>query len=95
MQRFRDSRYAAGLWEDSLFHDMLWIPNPVGLGQKQSSWIAPSWSWASMQGAVRYIGYQVVYRPVRGQVICFVFGGDNGTLETAGGVMVSHSVPHT
>jgi hypothetical protein len=54
--------YLCGLWKNSLVRDLLWIrghflgsiiPRPtVG---KPSTYRAPSWSWASIDGAVSYV----------------------------------------
>ncbi|PMD47126.1 hypothetical protein L207DRAFT_575925 [Hyaloscypha variabilis F] len=39
--------YAAGLWTENIFSDLLWMTNtPV---ERPPSWLAPSWSWASLQ----------------------------------------------
>jgi hypothetical protein len=52
MQRFRSSRYFAGLWEDSMIGDMLWKPfsslgSPVKLRKDENQ--APTWPWASVE----------------------------------------------
>ena len=69
MRRFRGARYLAGLWEDTFFRDTLWLPvsDP---GQRSAAWRAPTWSWASQRGAVRYtngermqLGGLGVYQP--------------------------------
>jgi hypothetical protein len=47
------STYLAGLWNDTLSADLLWI-NP-GFGKpKPKQWRAPSWSWAAVNGGVAY-----------------------------------------
>ncbi|KAF2730557.1 HET-domain-containing protein [Polyplosphaeria fusca] len=57
--RRHGAKYLAGLWEDSMLVDLLWScrPNREGLAPKLESWRAPSWSWASVAGPVRYGGY--------------------------------------
>jgi hypothetical protein len=61
----RGSQYLAGLWEDTLVHDLLWyIPHRTRLpgignmdfvcGPRPSQWRAPTWSWASVKSAVEY-----------------------------------------
>ena len=63
MQGFRNTKYLAGLWEDTLLHDLLWTTNP-GTRQGHSranQWRAPSWSWASVDGEVRY-DFHALYR---------------------------------
>lgn len=45
-------RYLAGLWESSLFWDLLWHTRPgIDMPVPERS-IAPSWSWASVGGPV-------------------------------------------
>lgn len=51
--------YTAGLWKELLPLDMLWYkmddpePNRIPLSNPPL-WKAPSWSWASVQGRIRY-----------------------------------------
>jgi Heterokaryon incompatibility protein (HET) len=52
MQGLRHSRYLAGLWEDSLWTDLLWIPRAYRVKEGEST--APSWSWASIAGMVTW-----------------------------------------
>ncbi|KAH7110071.1 heterokaryon incompatibility protein-domain-containing protein [Dendryphion nanum] len=50
------SRYCAGLWYESLVDDLLWwvsLGNEAKL-ERKSSWRAPTWSWANIDGGVRY-----------------------------------------
>lgn len=47
----RSCHFLAGLWEDSLVIDMLWLGYG---GTTNSTWRAPSWSWAAIQGLVRF-----------------------------------------
>jgi hypothetical protein len=79
MRRYRGSRYLAGLWEDSLFRDMLWLSLAP---KRQPVWQAPSWSWASQVGAIRYTNGQVLRRPEFG--IYAHFSG--GSFENPGNV---------
>ncbi|KAK1625324.1 heterokaryon incompatibility protein-domain-containing protein [Colletotrichum phormii] len=47
------SPYAAGLWNTPLLPlELLWMPKNPFTPQLSSSYIAPSWSWASFPGAV-------------------------------------------
>ncbi|KXH68036.1 hypothetical protein CSAL01_10859 [Colletotrichum salicis] len=47
------SPYAAGLWNTPLLPlELLWMPKKPLTPQLSSSYIAPSWSWASFPGAV-------------------------------------------
>jgi hypothetical protein len=43
-------RYIAGHWRESLPASLLWYVSPPG--RRITPYIAPSWSWASMQGAI-------------------------------------------
>jgi len=48
----RKCAYYAGLWEDSLPQDLLWYTMVSGTRTQQ--WRAPSWSWASVKGHVKW-----------------------------------------
>jgi hypothetical protein len=45
------SRYLAGLWENSVFHGLLWWPSTQ---RRHKPYCAPSWSWASQVGQVEF-----------------------------------------
>ncbi|RFU35042.1 hypothetical protein B7463_g1301, partial [Scytalidium lignicola] len=55
-----DGMYHAGLWETDLLRGLLWkcrnvIPNGKGIYLTEpSSYRAPSWSWASLNGSIYY-----------------------------------------
>ncbi|KAH6854019.1 heterokaryon incompatibility protein-domain-containing protein [Chaetomium sp. MPI-CAGE-AT-0009] len=52
-----EDSYLAGLWKDALMQDLLWEvtePSSATCGVAGRTYIAPSWSWASISGAVRY-----------------------------------------
>ncbi|KAH7274762.1 hypothetical protein B0J15DRAFT_556574 [Fusarium solani] len=51
-----DSEYFAGLWSNSLVKGMCWTLFPT-------TYIAPSFSWASVVGPVRYKTYSAVQEP--------------------------------
>lgn len=44
--------YLAGLWKTSLVKDLLW--RLVSTGERYDTYQAPSWSWASVKGAVNF-----------------------------------------
>jgi hypothetical protein len=46
MRQYRGSKYLAGLCEDSLFRDLLWVSTPSGRTplKEKPLWQAPSWS---------------------------------------------------
>ena len=46
-------RYLAGLWSGSLVEDLLWWATEVE-SRRLGAAVAPSWSWASVSGAVQY-----------------------------------------
>lgn len=53
------NKYLAGLWEASILEDLLWCHRPVSTGRRAkrarpSGYRAPSWSWASVDGNVRW-----------------------------------------
>ncbi|KAJ7809291.1 HET-domain-containing protein [Mycena olivaceomarginata] len=53
-QRLWDSgRYLAGLWEETLTHDLLWFADPESpLLPRCSQYLAPTWSWASVDSPI-------------------------------------------
>jgi hypothetical protein len=69
--KFTDGRYLAGLWEKNIFHGLMWHQNhqvvsnsrpPLspererhGFRPSLRFYIAPSWSWAAVDGTVRYL----------------------------------------
>ena len=74
-------RYRAGLWEDSIYYDLMWWVKSPSLGKKQlgPGQYAPSWSWASAEGEelsslsqswafVQHWGFEV-YMPTQEQEI--------------------------
>ncbi|KAF2013651.1 HET-domain-containing protein [Aaosphaeria arxii CBS 175.79] len=46
--------YLAGLWRSDLLNGLLWKANNVGPMFEPSTYIAPSWSWASVRSSVAY-----------------------------------------
>ena len=55
------SSYVAGMWNGSLNRDLLWTRQKLHLGtsdqptrSRPKDWRAPTWSWASVKGAVRW-----------------------------------------
>ncbi|KAF4993164.1 hypothetical protein FGRMN_6649 [Fusarium graminum] len=54
-KQVRGGTYLAGLWQDSLIHDLCWyhvfnynVPTSGGVGHRPAHYRAPSWSWASL-----------------------------------------------
>ncbi|KAI0452121.1 HET-domain-containing protein [Xylaria acuta] len=62
-----DNRFLAGLWKNSLGHDMLWETYPQssanGPTQKPVDGNAPSWSWASVQSRVKWFMFKNYMSP--------------------------------
>lgn len=60
-QRRLKSEYLAGLWRENLVADLMWYAYPdfrtdapQYSTQKPKKWRAPSWSWASLEGPIRF-----------------------------------------
>jgi Heterokaryon incompatibility protein (HET) len=68
-RRPQGDRYLAGLWSTNLFHSLCWNsgwspasggvfspqnPAPIHHSRPSEEYLAPSWSWASIKGQVRY-----------------------------------------
>ena len=70
------NRYLAGLWEQSLAYDLLWLKLDDEPRPRPSRYIAPSWSWASVDGQVnlshayeRTVG-PISYSSAAGLIFC-------------------------
>ncbi|KAL8779486.1 MAG: hypothetical protein Q9203_001387 [Teloschistes exilis] len=46
-----EDQYTAGLWRKDLIHGLLWMVRECEAASRPSSYCAPSWSWASVQGS--------------------------------------------
>ncbi|KAH8890693.1 hypothetical protein GQ53DRAFT_824415 [Thozetella sp. PMI_491] len=51
--------YLAGLWKETLHFDLLWGPQDASepyhvYGQRPAVWRGPSWSWVSLEAAIRF-----------------------------------------
>ncbi|KAF2677449.1 hypothetical protein K458DRAFT_466245 [Lentithecium fluviatile CBS 122367] len=53
-----DGQYLAGLWKSTLLEDLYWIVQNSFSGdlRPRPTWRAPSWSWASVDGPIVYLG---------------------------------------
>lgn len=49
-----DRRYLAGLWSDTIVTDLLWFRKDHTQTNFPDKWRAPSWSWAALDGPVKY-----------------------------------------
>lgn len=47
-QRYIRGRYIAGLWERFLVHELTWVVEQPQLAVRRIPWVAPSFSWASI-----------------------------------------------
>jgi hypothetical protein len=54
MQRNSGQEYLAGLWRDTLILDMCWYRDQKTTQSSDVSKRAPTWSWASVDGPIRY-----------------------------------------
>ncbi|KNB06438.1 hypothetical protein FOXG_07150 [Fusarium oxysporum f. sp. lycopersici 4287] len=54
LQQKTQSRYAAGLWADNIDMDLLWRRATPTTKLSRSEFVAPSFSWASIDGEVDY-----------------------------------------
>ncbi|XXG99366.1 hypothetical protein Hte_005703 [Hypoxylon texense] len=52
-------RYLAGLWEDNFAYQLCWWIHDTH--RKVETYLAPSWSWLSVSGAVNFIHYDSRY----------------------------------
>jgi hypothetical protein len=51
VQKLTGWRYLAGLWDKTLFSDLLWNFDGDAKGRK-GSYVAPTWSWAAVDGQI-------------------------------------------
>jgi hypothetical protein len=54
LYQLKKSAYVAGLWENSIIHDLLWYSDHKDKSCRPQKWRAPSWSWASVIGRVTW-----------------------------------------
>lgn len=72
--RSTSATYAFGLWKEDFARDLLWYVEPdkiseLGLetphpSSRHSTFYAPSWSWASVTGPVRYDWFYTGHQPL-------------------------------
>ncbi|KAL6888003.1 heterokaryon incompatibility domain-containing protein [Trichoderma evansii] len=54
--------YYAGLWKSSIFSDLAWeADKPSSRPNRSQEYIGPSWSWVSVNTAVRYLNLEDVW----------------------------------
>ncbi|RYN15891.1 hypothetical protein AA0119_g12215 [Alternaria tenuissima] len=54
-----DDEYLPGIWSQTLIEDLTWLTRTLS-GEPKLLWRAPSWSWASVDGAVGFYNANVV-----------------------------------
>jgi hypothetical protein len=82
--------YFAGLWRNNLLHDLLWQSNPGEWDRRGESWLAPSWSWASVDGPILYSAITPDAEPLAHVLDCKVepvAGSQTGFGQVSGGVI--------
>ena len=96
MQRARDTRYIAGLWEDNLIDDLLWRTSALS-AERPAKWRAPTWSWASIKGRIRYSSSSDEVKRTFAQILgieCIPLAADSTSeLASAALVVSSRMVP--
>jgi hypothetical protein len=51
----RPGHYLAGLWEETLHDDLMWVRQHRNGERRPATWRAPTWSWASVIGPVQWL----------------------------------------
>lgn len=46
--------YYAGIFSGSILEGLLWKPAYAGCLSRPDNYVAPSWSWASLRGPIKY-----------------------------------------
>ena len=65
MQRKSKQEYMAGLWKETMVADMCWYrASPKNESMPSTPWLAPTWSWASVDGPVTYPSWLYLSRDV-------------------------------
>lgn len=54
IHKLRAGVYVAGIWSDTLTHDLLWYRQDALSASFTDKWRCPSWSWAALEGPIRY-----------------------------------------
>jgi hypothetical protein len=70
MRDCRGSDYLAGLWRDSFALDMLWTARVPSPSSPKLMKRAPSWSWASVDGPIKYNQSLYLQQPVEPIIHC-------------------------
>ncbi|KAF2713411.1 HET-domain-containing protein [Pleomassaria siparia CBS 279.74] len=78
--RIQDT-YMAGLWLRHIIRGLLW--RPVSTGTLPGVYLAPSWSWASLNGPINYESRYLEGIELAEFIGCQV---DNATVDSTGGV---------
>jgi hypothetical protein len=81
--------YLAGLWQAQLLKDLLWHVRGPGEPRRYLEYHAPSWSWASILGGVKYFTehYQFAFEP---SVTVLEASCETSSLDPTGRVKSGH-----
>lgn len=60
--RFNEGDYLAGLWRGSLVKGLLWHVRGPSEPRRYTTYRAPSWSWASIDGGIKYFAEQYQFQ---------------------------------
>ncbi|KAI9772555.1 MAG: hypothetical protein M1840_000760 [Geoglossum simile] len=94
------AKYLAGLWEDDLIQDLLWEPFQLE-DHRPETWRAPSWSWASVNGQIRYTNSishptrRIIVEVLDARVIPVIASNDMGRAKSGYLVLSGPLVPAT
>jgi hypothetical protein len=58
LERLSGYEYVAGLWKHEIPRLLQW--RVEGIGKRPPKYVAPSWSWASLTGKIRFEGFSTV-----------------------------------
>lgn len=61
--RLRSGRYVAGLWEDSLAHDLSWNVPMTDRSSRPTNYLGPSFSWCSCVSRIEWPNWTQDYTP--------------------------------
>ena len=70
--------YLAGLWEDTLLHDLMWHAYTQEWLNRPTPQRAPTWSWASVKSEISYDHIDANAEPLAEVLSCRVEGGKAG-----------------
>ena len=87
-QRERRGDYLAGLWSDTWLLDLLWYRQDALGGILVPKWRAPSWSWANLEGQIKFFDAPAVVESPNTPVA----GGEIPSLKSSHLEVLEHAV---